>query len=99
VTPRHLADTENIFTYSLAVIGTMLDAHDRQHISTAKGDYQRSILIPTEIHTSKGKSVIHTTDFSITPEESEALFQNGKKATEQFLSTWDFGKWKTTYRK
>ncbi|MDL2217996.1 patatin-like phospholipase family protein [Christensenellaceae bacterium OttesenSCG-928-M15] len=91
-------ETGNLVEYTKAVVGTMLDAHDKRYISTAKGDFARSIMIPTQIHTASGTSVVKTTDFDITQEESHALFLNGKKAALKFLRTWDFETWKKRYR-
>lgn len=86
-------------SYLKALAGTMLDAHDNFHISKSKGDYDRTIGIPTTIRLESTQKVINTTDFDITHEESDALYENGVRAAKQFLKTWDFEKWKKKYRK
>jgi NTE family protein len=81
-----------------AVIGTMMDAHDNYHISQSKGDYDRTIGIPTVVNVNGVEKEIKTVDFGITREESQALYENGFKAAEAFLRDWDFEKWVMKYR-
>ncbi len=88
----------NPVSFLKAVIGTMLDAHDSYHISKSAGDFQRTIRIPTVIELAGLKKEIKTTDFGITQEESEALFQNGVEATKLFLKSWEFAVWKQEFR-
>ena len=85
------------FLKALAV--TMIDAHDNFHISKSKGDYDRTIWIPTVIDINGTEKEIKATDFDITQEESQALFKNGEEAARKFLKQWDFDKWKKKYRK
>lgn len=95
--PTQKSET-TILAFLEAIAGTMLDAHDNYHISISHGDYQRTISIPTNIEIDGIKKQINTTDFDITREESDALFDNGLRAAEKFLSTWDFDIWKKKYR-
>jgi NTE family protein len=88
----------NPITFMKAVIGTMVDAHDNYHISKSKGDYDRTIGIPTAVNVNGVEKEIKTVDFSLTQEESHALYQNGFKAAEDFLMTWDFERWVRKYR-
>jgi len=81
-----------------AIVGTMLDAHDRYHISESEGDYDRTIGIPTVIELDGIEQEITTTHFGITQGESQALYINGAHAAEKFLKKWDFAKWKKKYR-
>jgi NTE family protein len=81
-----------------AIVGTMLDAHDNYHISESKGDFARTIGIPTIVEVDGIDKEIGTTDFSITQGESQALFAKGAKVARQFLEKWDFEKWKRKYR-
>lgn len=90
---------KGLISYSKSLIGTMLQAHDKLHISKSKGDYDRTIGIPTTISTDKGEKEIKTTDFSITKEESLLLYKNGEETARKFLESWDFEKWKDDYRK
>ena len=88
----------NPISFLKAIVGTMLDAHDSYHISKSKGDYDRTIGIPTVITIDNMDKEIGTTDFSITPEESQALYENGVEVAKKFLETWDFDEWKEKYR-
>lgn len=89
----------NPITFLKAVMGTMMDAHDNYHISKSKGDYDRTIGIPTVIKINSIEKEVKTTDFGITQDESHELFKNGVEAAQNFLKTWDFETWKNTYRK
>jgi len=88
----------NPISFLKAIVGTMLDAHDSYHISKSKGDYDRTIGIPTVITINGNDKEIGTTDFGITQEESQALYENGVKVAREFLATWDFDEWKRKYR-
>jgi NTE family protein len=58
----------------------MMEAHDRLYIE--KEQYPRTIPIPT--------LGVHTTEFEITPERKQAIYDLGRAAAEQFLETWNF---------
>jgi len=88
----------NPIRFLKAIVGTMLDAHDRYHISESKGDYDRTIGIPTVVKLNGVEKEIATADFGIAGEESQALYKNGVQAAEKFLKKWDFAKWKKKYR-
>ena len=88
----------NPISFLKAIVGTMLDAHDSYHISNSKGDYDRTIGIPTVIEINGVDKEIGTTDFDITQEESQALYENGVEVARDFLETWDFNDWKRRYR-
>jgi len=89
----------NPISFLKAIVGTMLDAHDSYHVSKSKGDFDRTIGIPTIVTVNGIEKEIGTTDFNITQEESQALFENGVKVAQQFLKKWDFEKWKKKYRR
>ncbi|MCG6916214.1 MAG: patatin-like phospholipase family protein [Deltaproteobacteria bacterium] len=89
----------NPISFLKAIVGTMLDAHDSYHISKSKGDYERTIGIPTVVTINGSDKEIGTTDFGITQEESRALYDNGVKVARKFLQKWDFDRWKKKYRK
>ena len=93
--PRQI---KNFIDYTKDIVATMMEYGDKYHISVSSGDFQRSILIPTSIRTKHGVKQIQTTYFDITPEESDALCQNGRRAAQKFLETWNFEDWKRTYR-
>jgi NTE family protein len=86
--PDDDADTASPVGYIKAVIETMLMAHDRFYVEDE--DFARTIPIPT--------LGISTTDFSITPERAQALFQSGQDAAAAFLKTWDFEAYLAKYR-
>jgi len=88
----------NPISFLKAIVGTMLDAHDRYHISKSKGDFDRTIGIPTIVTVNGIEKEIGTTDFNITQEESQALYENGVQFAKEFLKKWDFNKWKRKYR-
>jgi NTE family protein len=90
--------TRNFAEYSEAVVSTLIEAHDKYHISKSSGDFERSVIIPVEVKTASGVKKIATTSFDINEEERIALYQNGKKAAEKFLNGWSFEHWKKTYR-
>lgn len=98
ISPYSSTPIKGIFSYSKALISTMLEAHDNYHVSTSKGDTSRTIFISTTVTLANEKKKIATTDFDITQVESKALFNNGKKAGESFLKTWNFQIWKEKYR-
>jgi NTE family protein len=75
-------------TFLKAVIATMLQAHDRFHV--AHDNYARTIPIPT--------LGVATTEFDISPERKQALFDSGKAAVAKFLETWDFEAYKQQFR-
>jgi len=83
----------------LALWRQALDAHDNYHISVTKGDFARTVGIPTTVTVNGTEKEIRTTDFDIEPEESRAHYKNGVEAAKQFLGTWDFQRWKQAYRK
>jgi len=89
----------NPISFFKAIVGTVLDAHDNYHISKSKGDFDRTIGIPTIVTVNGIEKEIGTTDFNITLEESQALFENGVEVAQQFLKKWDFEKWKKKYRR
>jgi NTE family protein len=57
-----------------------MEAHDRIYLE--KAEYARTIPIPT--------LGIGTTDFELSRERAEALYESGRDAAEKFLATWDF---------
>lgn len=72
-----------------ALFSTMSEAHDARYIKDA--DFVRTIPIPT--------LDVRTTDFDLSREKSEKLYQSGRKAAEKFFDTWDFTKYVAEYRR
>lgn len=71
-----------------ALFSTMMEAHDARYI--ADHDFVRTVAIPT--------LGVRTTEFDITKEKSEALYESGRKAAEAFFGTWDFDRYVRKYR-
>ncbi|AZU63301.1 patatin-like phospholipase family protein [Neobacillus mesonae] len=63
-----------------ALFETMKDAHDARYIS--KKHVKNIIFIPTE--------GIFTTEFQLTDEKKQALFQFGREHAKRFLSKWTY---------
>lgn len=91
-------ESMNLVEYVMAVAATAMDANDNAFISDSRGDYARTIRIPVSAEIGGRKQKIGATDFGISDEESEALFENGRRAAGAFLAGWDFESWLRTYR-
>ncbi len=89
---------DGLLDYLKAMLGTLTSAHDRFHVSNSKGDYQRTIGIPTTVTAGGKNREIKATDFDLTKEDSRLLYENGAAAGRKFLDTWDFDAWKAKYR-
>jgi len=72
-----------------ALVSTMVGAHDARYIRDEQ--FKRTIPIRT--------LGVGTTDFDISREKSEALYQSGRKAAEKFFKTWNFTDYVKKYRK
>jgi NTE family protein len=72
-----------------ALFATMMQAHDARYIKDEQ--FIRTIPIPT--------LGIGTTEFDISRERSEALYQSGRQAAEKFFSEWNFQEYVNEYRK
>lgn len=86
--PGHLSRV-NIIDYSKRLLTTMMEGHDRHFIEN--DSFVRTIMIPT--------LGVQTTDFSISKQQSQALYDAGRKAAETFLKGWDFEWYKAVYRR
>lgn len=75
-------------TLLASIFFTMMEAHDRRYISN--GAFARTIMIPT--------LGVKTTEFDLSPRRAEALYQSGEKAAREFFETWDFDRYKATFR-
>ena len=72
-----------------SMIHTMMEAHDRLYVEQAQ--YARTIPIPT--------LGVHTTEFDISRERAQALYDSGREAAEKFLETWNFEAYVDAFRK
>lgn len=73
----------------VALFSTMAEAHDARYIKDA--DFVRTIPVPT--------LGVQTTEFDLSRERSEALYQSGRQGAEGFLASWNFEKYVEEYRK
>lgn len=90
-TPDHpwpVNPTGNVLEISKALLHTMLSAHDRLYMDDHT--YVRTIAIPVD--------GISSIKFNLQPDEAEKLYQNGRRAAEQFFATWDFQAYTATFR-
>lgn len=71
-----------------AMLFTASSAHDAYYLSNDK--FVRTITIDT--------GDIAATDFNLTPDQKQTLFDNGVAAANDFLAHWDFEKYKELYR-
>jgi NTE family protein len=76
-TPRGFS---GLIKYVRAMAHTMMEAHDRLYVE--KANFARTIPIPT--------LGVGTTEFGISDERKEVLYQSGRDAAAAFLETWDF---------
>ena len=74
--------------YVKAIADTMMQAHDRFYVEQA--NYARTIPIPT--------CGVTTTQFDISEQETEELFESGRAAAREFLKTWDFKAYLAKFR-
>lgn len=84
--PHTIRGPISMFT---ALFSTMSGAHDARYIKDT--DFVRTIGIPT--------LDVKTTEFDLTKERSEALYQSGRQAAEKFFDSWNFDKYVEDYRK
>jgi NTE family protein len=83
-----LAEVTSDLGFLKAMEATVTQAHDRFYVEQAS--YARTIPIPT--------LGVKTTEFDITPDRTQALFDSGKSAAAQFLETWNFQAYKDKFR-
>jgi len=85
----------NLIAYIKQVINTIVEGPGGMTDALVHGDTARTVVIDSKVD----DHVVAITDFGISPETINALHENGKIATTEFLETWDFKKWKKNYRK
>ena len=96
--PRKRDHGNTLIGFTKSIISTLMSAWDNRHISESRGDLARTILISTAIDSNGKRKVVGTTEFDISDDEKEQLFENGRAAARKFLAGWDFGKWKKQFR-
>jgi NTE family protein len=77
-----------IVTYLKDLVSTMLEAHDRMYLENDV--FVRTIPIPT--------LGVRTTEFDLSPERADDLYESGREAAEEFLAGWDFNAYKAKFR-
>jgi NTE family protein len=77
-----------VVDYARLLIQTAMQFHDRLYIEEAQ--FARTIPIPT--------LGVGTTEFDLSAERKEALFESGRSAATEFLATWNFEGYKAEYR-
>jgi NTE family protein len=75
-------------TMLAALFSTMMEAHDAYYIRDS--NFARTIPIRT--------LGVRTTEFDLSREKSEALYQSGRDAADKFFQHWDFGTYVAKYR-
>jgi hypothetical protein len=71
-----------------SLVHTMLEAHDRMYLESAT--FVRTIAIDT--------LGVHTTEFDLSRERADELYESGRRAAEDFLGRWDFDAYKAGFR-
>jgi NTE family protein len=77
-----------LVAYVKSMAHTMMEAHDRLYLE--KAQYARTIPIPT--------LGVGTTEFDLSRERAEALYESGREAAEKFLAVWDFAAYVAEFR-
>jgi NTE family protein len=80
----------NPLDYSLAILSTVLNAHDQIHIDDPCAQ-MRTVFVDT--------FDIKSTDFDITREAQERLLESGRNYAKEFLKEWDFKKYQSICEK
>jgi len=71
-----------------ALFSTMMEAHDRMYIEADA--FARTIPIPT--------NGVTATEFDLSKERADMLYESGRAAAESFFSKWDFAEYKRSFR-
>jgi NTE family protein len=83
--PRHITGPISLAT---ALFTTMMSGHDQRHLDDPNTQ-ARTIFVDT--------MQVQATDFDISSARQQSLFENGQKASEKFLKTWDFTKYQEDF--
>ncbi|HEU4347710.1 MAG TPA: hypothetical protein VFR35_07975 [Actinoplanes sp.] len=79
--PPAVNEVRGIVSLSKAMLSTMTGFYDRMHINRP-AVVERTIFVDT--------SGVRATDFGLTRDTAERLFESGRTAADRFLDTWDF---------
>ena len=86
--PFDISLLKGLVEYLLDLVGTMTDAHDKLYLE--RDTFVRTITIPN--------LGVKATEFNLSRETGEALYESGRDAAAAFLDTWDFEAYKTAFR-
>jgi NTE family protein len=76
---------QGTYGFARALLATMMNAHDAIHLDDPC-TVMRTMFVDT--------MAVKVTDFDITPELQQKLYENGLHAGEKFLKDWDFENYK-----
>jgi NTE family protein len=85
----------NMISYIKQLVTTFIEANGDNTPTVVRGDRERTIAIDTRVN----GVPVGITDFGISRDQIQTVFENGRAAATQFLSTWDFKKWQKTFRR
>lgn len=85
---EHGIERGSLLDFLKSIASTAMEAHDRMYMEQAT--YARTIPIPT--------LGVGTTEFEITPNRRDALYEAGRKAASDFLDAWDFDAYVAEFR-
>ncbi|MCB0827786.1 MAG: patatin-like phospholipase family protein [Solirubrobacterales bacterium] len=75
--------------FAKSIVHTMLEAHDRMYLESAS--FVRTISVKT--------LGVRTTEFDLSRERADALYESGRSGAESFLAGWDFEAYKAGFRR
>jgi len=75
-------------SFTQALVSTMIEAHDRLYLEDA--DFVRTVPIPN--------LGVGTTEFALTQERKDALFDSGYQSAKRFLQSWDMDRYIAEHR-
>lgn len=81
-------DTGTPLSLAQALVHTMTNAHDQLFVD------QPSVCARTVFVETGG---VHTTDFTLSRETKQRLYDNGTGAARSFLTTWSYADWRRLY--
>lgn len=82
------AKITGLFSFSKALVSTMLEAHDRLHVQKAHA--VRTIFVQT--------LGVKATQFNLSDRVRQELYCSGQKAARSFLQTWNFQRYIAEFR-
>ena len=85
---RKTGGIHGIIDYAKSLVGTMTEFYDRLYLE--KDSFVRTITIPT--------LGVRTTEFDLSRERALQLYDAGRTAAEDFLSTWNFAGYVEQFR-